>query len=121
MNPRDFAIWLNGAMQVIDAETSPSPAQWNLIREKLNEVVGGMAAEKIAEMAKPYPYDPRRSLIGSAIGVAAGANMALDLGMKQAAAHEELEMKKVVQAKIAQMKMDEAARQYATDVPKITC
>jgi hypothetical protein len=46
MNPRDFVLWMNGALDLLD-ETPPTQEQWNKLRAKLTEQVGTIIAERI--------------------------------------------------------------------------
>ena len=48
--PTDFVLWLNGATGVMG--DSPTPEQWEAIKEKLNESLGFLAAKKLLERAE---------------------------------------------------------------------
>lgn len=51
MRPEDFVLWLNGALGVCGDEP-PSEKQLEMIRAKLAEVVGKMAAAKFLDEEK---------------------------------------------------------------------
>ena len=48
--PTEFVLWLNGATGVMG--DSPTPEQWEAIKEKLNESLGFLAAKKLLERAE---------------------------------------------------------------------
>jgi hypothetical protein len=48
--PTEFVLWLNGAVDVMG--DYPTPEQWRIIKEKLNESVGFIAAKKLLERAE---------------------------------------------------------------------
>lgn len=50
MTPTEFAIWLNGATDVVDGV--PSPEQWMQIKEKLAEAMGHLAKRRLLERAE---------------------------------------------------------------------
>ena len=48
--PTEFVLWLNGATGAMG--DSPTPEQWEAIKEKLNEPLGFLAAKKLLERAE---------------------------------------------------------------------
>lgn len=48
--PTEFVLWLNGATGVMG--DSPTPEQWEAIKEKLSESLGFLAAKKLLERAE---------------------------------------------------------------------
>lgn len=51
MNPIDFALWLNGATQVLGGDM-PTPEQWERMKERLANTVGQIVASKLLEGAE---------------------------------------------------------------------
>lgn len=45
--PTEFVLWLNGAAGVMGE--APTPEQWGVIKEKMNESLGFLAAKKLLE------------------------------------------------------------------------
>jgi hypothetical protein len=84
--PTEFVLWLNGATGVMG--DSPTPEQWEAIKEKLNESLGFLAAKKLLERAEDQIVRDR------------------ELGAKR---KEEMEMAKV-KAQFAQQIADEQKR-----------
>ena len=77
--PTEFVLWLNGAAGVIGK--SPTPEQWEVIKEKMNESLGFLAAKKLLERAedqlvrdreKMYGVIKRPNLIGDPLLIGAG-------------------------------------------------
>lgn len=50
---RDFALWLNGAVDMTDE--APTPEQWGTIRGRLTEVIGSLMAERMRDAAGKGP------------------------------------------------------------------
>jgi phospholipase/lecithinase/hemolysin len=50
MTPTEFALWLNGALGVMDDQ--PTPEQMAKIREKLGETIGQLTADRLLERAE---------------------------------------------------------------------
>ena len=53
MTPIEFALWLNGASELV-GDSPPSPEQWAIMRSKLKYVVGRLAFSKILEQAQSF-------------------------------------------------------------------
>lgn len=50
MTPTEFALWLNGALGVMDDQ--PTSEQMAKIREKLGETIGQLTADRLLERAE---------------------------------------------------------------------
>ena len=62
MTPEQFMLWMNGACAAIGA-APPDQEQWDLLRQKLGEVISRQAARNLMEMPKQFlggfpPRDP---------------------------------------------------------------
>ena len=86
--PTEFVLWLNGATGVMG--DSPTPEQWEAIKEKLNESLGFLAAKKLLERAEDQIVRDREL---------------------EAKRKEEMEMAKVMKAQFAQKIAEEQTRQ----------
>ena len=89
--PTEFILWLNGATGVMG--DSPTPEQWEAIKEKLNESLGFLAAKKLLERAEDQIVRDREL---------------------EAKRKEEMEMAKM-QAQFAKQLVDEQLRAQQAD------
>lgn len=58
--PDQFVLWLNGAADIIG--DSPTPEQWAMIKERMVQALGGMAASKL--LSPHVPFNVRREISG---------------------------------------------------------
>ena len=65
--PTEFVLWLNGATGVMG--DSPTPEQWEAIKEKLNESLGFLATKKLLERAEDQIVRDRENELKRAAAV----------------------------------------------------
>ncbi len=56
--PTEFVLWLNGAAGVMG--DAPTPEQWVVIKEKMGESLGFLAAKKLLERAEEQVVHDRK-------------------------------------------------------------
>ncbi len=50
MQPEEFIMWLNGALDLLSA-TPPTAEQWELVRDKMQEQVGAVVVKRMHDSA----------------------------------------------------------------------
>mgnify|MGYP000897201284 CR=1 FL=1 len=65
--PTEFVLWLNGAAGVMGE--APTPEQWEVIKEKMNESLGFLAAKRLLERAEDQVVRDRENELKRAAAV----------------------------------------------------
>ncbi len=53
MSPRDYVLWLNGAIGMI-GDRLPTELEWQALKEKNTEMIGSLVADKFTEQMDEY-------------------------------------------------------------------
>jgi hypothetical protein len=83
----DFVLWLNGALDVL-SDTPPTQEQWDKLRDKTLEQVGGIVRARIQKAAQHRYEDVTAKTATTTVGTMASPTVAWSKAMYDAAKHK---------------------------------